>query len=102
MNIEVHSVAESNPSIDDYSVAAISSLEDTLLVAADKDFGELAYRVMVRIPGVILLEVSRLSLTHQDERVGSVLVDDLPEFVGRLTVAEPNRMRSRMLPDRVK
>ena len=62
------------------------------------DFGELTILQRRPVAGILLLELARLSLREQVERVASFLTAGSPVLAGKLTVLEPTRIRTRALP----
>jgi predicted nuclease of predicted toxin-antitoxin system len=86
------------PGADDRAVPAIAAAEHRILVAFDKDFGELA--AGARLPaaaGVILL---RLPLDRSADilaRIAAVIVGR-SDWAARFAVTEPGRVRLRLLP----
>jgi hypothetical protein len=71
-----------------------------ILITQDQDFGELAILRQVPVLGVVLLEVARLPLKTQVERVAKSVAANHASFAGNLTVIEPGRTRTRSLPDK--
>ena len=66
-------VAESAPSIDDAAVIRQANENDALLLTADKDFGDINFRVG-RIPaGVVLFRLAGLSVQSKATTVSTVL-----------------------------
>jgi predicted nuclease of predicted toxin-antitoxin system len=93
----VQSVRRSHAGIDDKSVLEIAGLGDCVLITEDQDFGDLVVRQKLPVLGVILLELDRLSNTAEARRVMEVVDNKSENLIGRLTVVEPTRIRSRSL-----
>lgn len=62
-------VAEELPSITDHDVLCIAQQQNAVLVTADKDFGELVYRLRQAMSGVVLI---RLAGMRTDEKAALV------------------------------
>ena len=91
-------IAETNPGAVDADILAHAEQRDLLLITQDHDFGELAILRGMRVPGIVLLELERLPLSAQVERVANVIAADYANLSGHLTVIEPGRTRVRKLP----
>lgn len=66
---DVSYVAEISPGIMDEEVLALASEENTLLVTADKDFGELIFRQGHVKRGIVLYRLAGLSVQEKAEIV---------------------------------
>jgi hypothetical protein len=64
---------------------------------ADRDFGELTFHRGLPVVGVVLLQLERLSLPAQVERVATFLVAERANLTGSFTVLEPANVRRRVL-----
>ena len=58
-------VAEMEPGISDDTVLDLANQEATLLLTADKDFGELVFRQRRLMPGIVLIRLAGLSPTRK-------------------------------------
>ncbi len=96
----VHAIAETSAGITDVDVLAAADQGRLILITQDQDFGELAILRQMPVTGIILLELARLPLAAQAERVALCVAADKVQFVGRLTVIEPAPTRYRILPQR--
>jgi predicted nuclease of predicted toxin-antitoxin system len=94
----VRSIFEESRGIGDTDVLALADAAGLILITQDHDFGELAILRRMPVAGVLLLELARLSLREQVERVAGFLSIDPADLVGKLTVVEPARVRVRALP----
>lgn len=54
---DVVEIAAVNPSIDDITIANRAIAEGRILITVDKDFGDLAFRDGLSIPGTILIRM---------------------------------------------
>lgn len=98
---DVAYIIEIAPSLTDADVVNLAQREKRLLLTDDKDFGDLIFRQVKDIPGVVLL---RLDLTQQDiqwPRVELAIERYGERLYGRYTVIEEARFRSRPLPKSV-
>jgi predicted nuclease of predicted toxin-antitoxin system len=96
----VRSIFEESRGISDTDVLEIANEAGLILITQDHDFGELAILRHLPVAGVLLLELARLSLPEQVERVAGFLSNDQTNLVGNLTVIEPARVRVRALPQK--
>lgn len=64
-------VAEMDPGISDEVVLELANREGALLLTADKDFGELVYRLRRLSTGVVLVRLAGLSPSKKSEIVVS-------------------------------
>jgi predicted nuclease of predicted toxin-antitoxin system len=81
----------------DGAVLEIARREDRILVTEDRDFGEMVVRQRLDAPGVILLELDRLSGEAEAEHVARVIVANEGRLAGNFAVIEPGRIRIRPL-----
>jgi predicted nuclease of predicted toxin-antitoxin system len=95
---DVTSVAATSPGASDNDVLATASSEDSILIPEDRDFGELVVRQRLKVHGVVLLELDRLSNTAEAKLVKAVLTANTDKLAGNLVVIEPGRVRIRPLP----
>jgi predicted nuclease of predicted toxin-antitoxin system len=95
----VHAITEKGAGALDADVLAATNQGGLILITQDQDFGELVILRQLPIAGVVLLEVARLQLKAQVERVAQLVAADHTSFAGNLTVIEPGRTRVRPLPD---
>lgn len=95
-------MAELAPGITDDEVLKLCSSSDTLLITADKDFGELVYRNGWLHGGVLLLRFAGLSAQAKKERVVWTVKEHGPEMTGCFSVLTPStlRIRSRAVFDK--
>jgi predicted nuclease of predicted toxin-antitoxin system len=97
--LEVASVTEDSPGIEDSEVLARAADEERVILTFDRDYGELIYRWRLRSPkGVIYLRFR----PHTREEPASILLNLLQteglQFQERFTVVEGDRIRQRPLP----
>ena len=90
-------VAELAPGITDDQVLDEANARAALLVTADKDFGELVFRLGRIHTGVVLTRLAGLSAATKTEAVSQVLRDHAAELVGAFCVIAPGAVRIRRL-----
>ncbi len=89
-------VAEMEPSIPDDVVLERANEITALLVATDKDFGELVFRERrLSSGGVALIRLAGLSATRKAEIVSQVFEQRGSELAHAFTVISPGRIRIR-------
>ncbi len=97
--LEVASVTEDSPGIEDSEVLTRAADEERVILTFDRDYGELIYRLRLRSPrGVIYLRFR----PHTPEERASILLNLLQteglQFEERFRVVEGDRIRQRPLP----
>ena len=93
----IHSISEMSAGLPDIGVLATSHALSLVLMTHDRDFGELAVHQGLPVAGVILLEVERLSLGRQIERISHCLMAAETDWIGYFTVLDAARLRRRAL-----
>ncbi len=98
-DLEVASVTEDSPGIEDSEVLDRAADEERVILTFDRDYGELIYRLRLRSPrGVIYLRFH----PHTPEEPASILLNLLQieglQFEERFTVVDRDRIRQRPLP----
>ncbi len=88
-------VREMEPGIDDDLVLARSSQHQALLMTADKDFGELIYRLKRVSAGVILIRLAGVSPEGKAEIVVAAARQHSSELKGAFSVISPGAVRVR-------
>ena len=92
---EVAYVAELSPALSDDQVLQYANEHNALLVTADKDFGELVFRLEKAHTGVVLLRLAGLSAAAKSETVARVFRDHAAELVGAFSVVSSGALRIR-------
>jgi predicted nuclease of predicted toxin-antitoxin system len=77
---DVFSISESSPQIADEVVLKIANEQNRILLTADKDFGELVFRLQLVTSGIVLFRLPQLS---NDEKV-TLILRFVKEFGDRL------------------
>ncbi len=91
-------VAELSPSITDDEVLALASEHQALLITADKDFGELVFRLQRVAGGIVLIRLNGVSLQRKIATVRQAFSEHYAEMVNAFSVITPGvvRIRPRM------
>ncbi|MHB9150862.1 MAG: DUF5615 family PIN-like protein [Thermoleophilia bacterium] len=79
-------VAELSPSINDKAVLDLANGDERVLVIADKDFGELVFRLRQVAFGVLLVRLPGLSSAGKADAVSELVREHGPEMAGAFTV----------------
>jgi predicted nuclease of predicted toxin-antitoxin system len=88
-------VAELSPSVTDDQVLNEANARAALLVTADKDFGELVYRLGRVHAGVVLTRLAGLSAAAKADVVSQLFRDHAAELAGAFCVIAPGSVRIR-------
>jgi len=91
----VEYVAEMSPSISDETVLNYANTRQALLMMADKDFGELVFRLHRASCGVILIRLAGLSPSLKARVVSDALSDHSSEMMRAFTVISTAVVRIR-------
>jgi predicted nuclease of predicted toxin-antitoxin system len=93
-----HSVAyisESDPGASDDTVLELANKNSAVLLTADKDFGELVYRLRRVSKGVILIRLSGLSTEAKTKIAATAIKEHADELENAFTVISPDSIRIR-------
>ena len=88
-------IAESNPGVFDDVVLELANKNSLMLLTADKDFGELVYRLRRATRGVILLRLSGLTAISKAKITSSAIKEHSAETENAFTVISPDSIRIR-------
>ena len=80
----------------DDQIIDLANREHRILLTQDRDFGELAIRWQISVPGIIKLDMPEASNALKARRLIAALRQNT-NFHGYLTVIESNRLRQRRL-----
>lgn len=92
---EVFYIAERSPSISDDEVLEIANTHSALLLTADKDFGELIFRLDRMHSGIMLLRLAGLADDDKISRVLETIQRHAVELAGAFTVVSASSIRIR-------
>jgi len=95
---DVQSVAEDQPGATDSTVAALATATGRVLLSEDHDFGELAVRRQIALPGCVLIELPRFASPRKASHIATILRAQGAAAMGAIMVIEPARVRIRPLP----
>jgi predicted nuclease of predicted toxin-antitoxin system len=90
-------VQDIEPRADDGRVMALATAQDRLLVTVDKDFGELALRQLLSVPGVLLVRIVPEQRHQIGQRLAKVLAQLADRLIGHHTVTQEAKVRVRPL-----
>jgi predicted nuclease of predicted toxin-antitoxin system len=88
-------VAELAPGVTDETMLELAAREGRLLLTADKDFGELVFRLRRASHGVLLLRLVGLSQERKAEAASEALREHGAEMAAAFTVITPGLVRIR-------
>ena len=86
--VDIVSVIEFSPGLNDREVLNLANREDRILVTFDKDFGELVVREKVKVKGLILLRFVPKSPQQIARRIWQILTSQVPIENSLLVVKE--------------
>jgi predicted nuclease of predicted toxin-antitoxin system len=95
---DVMYMAEIAPMVSDVEVMMRAQAEGRILLTEDKDFGDLVFRSGQSVPGVILLRIDPAMHGLKRARLDAAINRFGERVVGRYTIVEEARFRSRPLP----
>lgn len=94
---DVVDIAAVAPSITDAAVSSLARDQNRLLLTEDKDFGELVFRLVTPVPGLVLIRIAPELRSRKPGRLRMAIEVYGSALFGRYTVIEPGRFRSRPL-----
>ncbi len=92
----VYSIAEESPSIADPKVLAIANRRKSVLITADKDFGELVFRLNKIHEGVVLIRLAGVRPLEKADIVSSVIATYSKKLIKAFTVVTHRSVRIRL------
>ncbi len=95
----VEAAGETDPGAADDDVLTRAVAAGQVLVTADKDFGELVYRLRRVHAGVVLLRLAGMSSADRAALVSEVFRERAADLPGNFTVIEPATVRVRRRSD---
>ena len=90
-------VTEMKPGLTDDAVLQKANQETAILLTADRDFGELVFRLNRLTHGVILIRLAGISPPKKAEFVSSAIEKHSSEFQNAFSVITPNAVRIRQI-----
>jgi len=88
-------VSDLDPGISNGEVFGIANRANSILLTADKDFGELVFHQSLVTHGVLLIRMAGISSMRKAEVVASAIKDHSSELLGSFTVITPGAVRIR-------
>ncbi len=89
-------IAEVEPSISDETVFELANEKESLLITADKDFGEMVFRDgKLSLGGVVLLRLAGLSSEKKSQIISDAFKLHKSEFSKAFSVIESGKVRIR-------
>ena len=85
------------PRATDVEVMNRADSEGRLLLTEDKDFGDLVFRQARPVPGIVLLRIDAAQRSRKGQRLLAAIDWFGDTLIGRYTVIEDARLRSRPL-----
>lgn len=92
---QAFSVAEAEAGMTDGEVLQLAAQGDAVLVTADKDFGELVFRLHQSSNGVLLLRLSELAREKEIQTAVTAVREHGERLLGAFAVVTPGRVRVR-------
>jgi len=92
---EIDYVAEMSPSVEDDFVLNLANRRPALLMTADKDFGELVFRLRSVSLGVVLVRLAGLSASLKAQITADALRLHGEEMIHAFSVISPGLVRIR-------
>lgn len=96
--LDVKSIVEINPKMDDADILAIAKKENRILVTTDKDFGELVFKSLMSHAGVLLLRLQDESGLEKKRVTQLIAANHLHELSGNFCVYRKGKLRVRRSP----
>lgn len=94
---DVRTVQDIAPAAEDEAVIALAAGENRILLTEDKDFGDLAIRQKLRVPGIVLLRIPPELRHRKWPRLTAAIAALGDRLTGHYAVVEINRIRVRPL-----
>jgi predicted nuclease of predicted toxin-antitoxin system len=94
---QVGYIAEMKPGIPDSDVLTLANQEGSILLTADKDFGEMVFRQQLHMHGIVLIRLSGLSSDRKANIVSNAMRQHLSELSKVFTVIMPGMVRIRRI-----
>lgn len=92
---EVYYILEEKPGITDEEVLKIANEKKEVLLAQDKDFGELVYRLKQLHSGIVLIRLSGTKPIEKATIVSNAIKEHGSEFFDSFTVITKNHIKIR-------
>ena len=93
LGIDIKSVSEISPGIEDPDVLNLANNENRILITADKDFGELVYLRKLAHKGIILLRLTKDTTRNKLEVLSRVLAQTDLNLENSFTIVTETKIR---------
>lgn len=97
-SFDVLAISENFPSTTDEKVLELANLENRVLLTADKDFGELVFRLNRAHSGVVLIRLAGVSPLEKSQLVVRAFIKYGDGLIDSFTVIQTGLIRSRKRP----
>lgn len=94
---DISYIAEFKRGADDESVLSIANKEVRILITADKDFGELVFRLKKLHKGVVLYRLSGLTNSEKSSVMGDVFTRYCDKFENNFALIDKRTVRIKSL-----
>lgn len=94
---DVTSIAEDYPSLEDVNILNTAFKENRILIANDKDFGYLIFKLKLKSRGVILLRLGDQSSKAKIKSLGIIIKNYGSRLLGNFIVVSERKVRIRKL-----
>ena len=91
-------ITELSPGISDNEVLQLAEQKNAILITADKDFGDLIFRLGKVSSGIILYRLSGLNNEEKAAMILRVVTDYSEDLQGCFTVVSIDQIRIKKLP----
>ena len=88
-------VVEMEAGISDDTVLDLANKESSLLITADKDFGEMVFRQRLIMHGIVLIRLAGITPSHKAEIVSSAINKYKSQLPHAFSVITPGAIRIR-------
>lgn len=97
-NFPVDYVTEIKPGITDNQVINLAKQKKRILLTADKDFGELIFRLNKISSGIVLYMFSGLNNAQKSKIILNIIQNYITDIPGSFTVISKNQVRIKKMP----
>lgn len=94
-SFDVLAICEERPSISDDEVLKLANAGNRILLTADKDFGELVFRLNSAHAGVVLIRLSGMKPQEKSHLVVNAFLNLGESLIDSFTVIQSGLIRSR-------
>lgn len=95
---DVTSIVEEHPSLEDIKILKIAYEQNRILVANDKDFGYLIFKLKLKSRGMILFRLAKQSSKAKIKALEILIKNYLDKLSGNFIVVSVSKVRIKKLP----